>query len=139
MPSFITLRSTTLLRGTFVDKDKGDKVRFSFVGEFLNLDQNHTIHIGFDDYGSVPLTFDNVYVPTEGQYFKIDGFIMTSGSNTIRICAELKYARSDSPFVRYNEVSLDFSLDHIFQIYSFGSGIALHADFLEFLPRYEGA
>lgn len=138
MPSYITLRSTTLRSKTFIDKDKGDKIRFSFVGEFLNLDQTHTIQIGFDDFSNVALEFNDVYVPSEGRYFKIDGFIMSSASNTIRICAELKFDRSDAPYVRYKEISLKFSSDHTFEIYSFGTGIALHADFLEFLPRYEG-
>jgi hypothetical protein len=135
MPSFVTLHQTLLPKGIFNKSDTGDKLRFSFVGEFLNHG-THTLMVGFDDFALTPIQFNDFEV-TEAGFFKLDGFLITSDSNIYRMGVDLKSERiTGSALVRYTEDGLNFSDDHAFEIYSFGTGIRIHAGFVEYIPRY---
>lgn len=134
MPAFISLFSQAMAKSFFI-RENGDKLRFTFHGELINTGGEKAIYLGFDDFSTVPINFEGITLTEEPAYFTVDGFMIVSASDTLRIGAEFRCKNSNVvQYNRYSEFGLSFGSSHTFEFYAAG-GVALHMGFLEFIPR----
>lgn len=142
VPSFTAL-STFVVNGRALELN-GDKVRFSFGGEFTDVVNIKNLYITINnDPGQILASFDNLTLSGAG-YWKIDGTVMKSGEEHLRCFADYKNHKLVSPWASlicdYRElVGISFGSDFNLVLSAIDAGgasgfIKLHAGWWEFLP-----
>lgn len=143
MAPSLTALSTFLVKRRALEHN-GDKVRFSFGGEFTDIGNKKNLFITINnDPGQILAAFEALTL-SEAGYWKLDGTVMKSGDENLRCFADYKNHKMTSPWnsliCDYQTLgginfTSDFNLVLSAQDDGGASGfIRLHAGWWEFLP-----